>query len=65
LQEVVNSGAAKDEDYQKLKEALDEMEEMAAKEDERRSDRSTVAQIAKMKSAFVKDLIEELQRARS
>jgi AAA domain, putative AbiEii toxin, Type IV TA system len=64
LQEVVSSGATSDEDYQELKAALDEMEELVAKEDERRADTSTVAQITKMKSAFVKDLIDELQKAR-
>ena len=64
LQDRVSADTATDEDYQELKEVLDEMEELAAKEDERRADTSTVAQITTMKSAFVKDLIEELQKAR-
>lgn len=65
LQKRVEEGTATEDDYRKLKRALDTMEELAFREDRRRADTSTVAQMAKLEAAFVKDLVEELKTARS
>jgi hypothetical protein len=65
LQETVSSGAATEEDYRELARVLETMEGLVAQEDERRADTSTVAQMARLQAAFVKDLIAELKKARS
>jgi len=65
LQQRVSSATASEEEYEELSRILEIMEGLLAREDERRADTSTVAQMARMRAAFVKDLIAELKKARS
>jgi len=65
LQRRISSNKASDGDYSDLSAALTQLEELVAREDERRADSSTVAQMAKLQASFVKDLVKELKKARS
>ena len=64
LQHRVNSGKATDQDLDDVSNYLSKLEELVAREDERRADGSTVAQMVRLESAFVKDLIAQLKKAR-
>ena len=64
LQSKVGSGDATAADYGKLKTAVDKLEELVAKEDRRRADGSTMAQMVRMQGEFVKALTDELRKAR-
>jgi hypothetical protein len=65
LQALVTSGSAAEADYQELKRGLDKLEELVAKEDRRRADGSTMAQMVRMQAEFVKALTDELEKARA
>jgi len=65
LQAEVSKGTATTENLDELSKDLTKLEELVAKEDERRADGSTVAQMARLQSAFTKDLIKELKRVKS
>jgi len=65
LQALVSSGAATEADYRELKSGLDKLEELVAKEDRRRADGSTMAQMVRMQAEFVKALTDELEKARA
>jgi hypothetical protein len=65
LQAEVSKGTATTEHLDELSKDLTKLEELVAKEDERRADGSTVAQMARLQSAFTKDLIKELKRVKS
>lgn len=65
LQGLVASGAATEADYRELKSGLDKLEELVAKEDRRRADGSTMAQMVRMQAEFVKALTDELEKARA
>jgi energy-coupling factor transporter ATP-binding protein EcfA2 len=64
LQSKVTNGEATRTDYKKLKSGLSKLEELAAKEDRRRADGSTMGQMVRMQGQFVKALTDELKRAR-
>jgi len=64
LQSLVSRGKAKSPDYEELKRGLDTLEELVAKEDRRRADGSTMAQMVRMQAEFVKALTDELEKAR-
>ena len=64
LQALVSRGTATPSDYQELKRGLDTLEELVAKEDRRRADGSTMAQMVRMQAEFVKALTDELEKAR-
>ena len=65
LQAKVSSGEATEADYRELKKGLDKLEELVAKEDRRRADGSTMAQMVRMQGEFVKALTDELEKSRS
>jgi hypothetical protein len=65
LQALVSRGTATPSDYQELKQGLDTLEELVAKEDRRRADGSTMAQMVRMQAEFVKALTDELEKART
>jgi hypothetical protein len=54
LQTKVSSGAATEADYSELKSRVDKLEELVAKEDRRRADGSTMAQMVHMQAEFVR-----------
>ena len=58
LQAKVSSGEATEADYRELKKGLDKLEELVAKEDRRRADGSTMAQMVRMQGEFVKALTD-------
>jgi energy-coupling factor transporter ATP-binding protein EcfA2 len=64
LQAKVSSGEATEGDYREFKVAVDKLEELVAKEDRRRADGSTMAQMVRMQGEFVKALTDELRKAR-
>ncbi len=64
LQEKVANGEPTQEEYRELKKGLDQLEELVAKEDRRRGDGSTMAQMVRMQASFVKALTDELETAR-
>jgi len=61
LQKRIEESAATPADYRELKRAVNRMEELAFREDKRRADTSTLAQMTKLESALVKDLVEEIK----
>jgi tetrahydromethanopterin S-methyltransferase subunit G len=65
LQAKVSSGEATELEYRELKKGLDKLEELVAKEDRRRADGSTMAQMVRMQGEFVKALTDELEKSRS
>ena len=65
LQAKVSSGSATEEDCREFRTAVDRLEELIAKEDRRRADGSTMAQMVRMQGEFVKALTDELRKARS
>lgn len=65
LQALVSRGTATPADYQELKSGLNTLEELVAKEDRRRADGSTMAQMVRMQAEFVKALTDELEKART
>jgi DNA repair ATPase RecN len=65
LQAIVTSGAATEDDYAELKKCLDQLEELVAMEDRRRTDGSSIGQMMRMQTEFVKALSDELEKARS
>lgn len=65
LQAKVSSGSAVAKEYLELKRGLDKLEELVAKEDQRRADGSTMAQMVRMESEFVKALTHELEKTRT
>jgi len=65
LQRRISRGTATDLDHRELSRQLSKLEELVAQEDLRRADSSTVAQMAKLQAAFVKDLLSALKKARS
>jgi len=64
LQARVSKGTATAEDHRELSQHLAKLEELVTREDERRADGSTVAQMVRLQAAFVKDLLAELERAK-
>jgi predicted ATPase len=65
LQAKIGSGKATEADYSALKNQLDKLEERVAREDRRRADGSSMAQMVRMQAEFVKALIDELEKARA
>jgi len=65
LQTKVSNGNATEAEYGQLKRDLDKLEELVAKEDRRRADGSTMAQMVHMQADFVKALTDELEKSRS
>ncbi len=65
LQAKVSSGEATDAEYRDFKKGLDKLEELVAKEDRRRAEGSTMAQMVRMQAEFVKALADELEKLRS
>lgn len=65
LQAKVSSGEAHEAEYRELKKGLGTLEELVAKEDRRRADGSTMAQMVQMQAEFVKALTDELEKSRS
>ena len=65
LQAKISGGDATEADYSDLKSQLNKLEERVAREDRRRADGSTMAQMVRMQADFVKALIEELEKARA
>jgi vacuolar-type H+-ATPase subunit I/STV1 len=65
LQKEVSRGTATTKELDELSKDLSKLEELVAKEDERRADGSTVAQMTRLQNAFTQDLIRELKRAKS
>jgi len=61
----IGSGDVTGADYSELKRGLDKLEELVAKEDRRRADGSTMAQMVRMQAEFVKALTDELEKARA
>lgn len=64
LQAKVSGAEATEADYREFKTAVDKLEELVAKEDRRRADGSTMAQMARMQGEFLKALTDELRKAR-
>ena len=64
LQAKVSHGEATEAQYRELKNGLDKLEELVAKEDRRRADGSTMAQMVQMQGEFVKALTDELEKSR-
>jgi hypothetical protein len=60
----VSHGEATEAQYRELKNGLDKLEELVAKEDRRRADGSTMAQMVQMQGEFVKALTDELEKSR-
>ena len=65
LQRRISRGTATDTDHRELSQQLSKLEELVVREDKRRADSSTVAQMARLQAAFVKDLLSALKKARS
>lgn len=65
LQTRIAAGDVTAADYSELKKAVDMLEELVAKEDRRRAQGSTMAQMVRMQADFVKALSDELEKARS
>ena len=65
LQAKVSSGEATKAEYRQLKNDLDRLEILVAKEDRRRADGSTMAQMVRKQAEFVKALTDELEKSRS
>ncbi len=65
LQARIASGEVTAADYGELKKAVDQLEELVAKEDRRRVQGSAMAQMVRMQADFVKALSDELKKARS
>lgn len=64
LQGEVQRGTATDEQYRELSKDVNKLEELVTREDERRADGSTLAQMVRLQAAFVKELIEDLRKTR-
>ena len=64
LQAKLSTGEPTGNDYLELKKGLNKLEELVAKEDRRRGDGSTMAQMVHMQATFVKALADELENAR-
>jgi vacuolar-type H+-ATPase subunit I/STV1 len=65
LQRRISRRTATDTDHRELSQQLSKLEELVVREDKRRADSSTVAQMARLQAAFVKDLLSALKKARS
>jgi len=65
LQAKISAGEATEADYSALKNQLDKLEERVAREDRRRADGSSMAQMVRMQAEFVKALIDELEKSRA
>jgi len=64
LQAMLTTGEPTEGDYRELKNGLNKLEGLVAREDRRRGDGSTTAQMVRMQVAFVKALADELETAR-
>jgi hypothetical protein len=65
LRDKITSGDVTQTEYKELKRGINKLEEVVAKEDRRRADGSTMAQMVRMQAEFVKALTDELKKARS
>jgi len=65
LQARISRGTVTDAERRELYRHLRRLEELVSKEDLRRADGSTVAQMVRLQAAFVKDLLAELEKAKS
>ena len=64
LQSKIVSGEATGQEQRQFEKGVSRLEELVVKEDRRRASGSTMGQMVKMQSEFVKALSKELQRAR-